>query len=89
MLVVDLYTADVLDRTSPGTGIPSPGFSNLKVVVTKGLSSYYRRLGREDFVERMVPHGISAKKLLGGAPHCSATSWPGRRLSPCRSCAYC
>ena len=66
MLVVDLYTADVLDRISPGTGVPRPGFSNLKVVVTKGLGNYYRRLGREDFIERMVPHGISAKRLVGG-----------------------
>jgi len=66
MLVVDLYTADVLDRISPGTGVPRPGFSNLKVVVTKGLGNYYRRLGMEDFIERMVPYGISAKKLVGG-----------------------
>ena len=66
MLMVDLYTADVLDRISPGTGVPRPGFSNLKVVVTKGLGNYYRRLGREDFIERMVPYGISAKKLVKG-----------------------
>jgi ribonuclease J len=66
MLVIDLYTADVLDRISGGTRVPRAGFSNLKVLVTKGLANYYRRLGREDFVERMVPHGISAKKLVRG-----------------------
>jgi ribonuclease J len=65
-LVVDLYTADVLDRISPGTGVPRAGFLNLKVVVTRGLGNYYRRMGRENFIERMVPHGISAKKLVGG-----------------------
>jgi ribonuclease J len=65
-LVIDLYTADVLDRISAGTRVPRAGFPNLKVVVTKGLGNYYRRLGREDFIERMVPHGISAKQLVGG-----------------------
>ena len=64
-LVIDLYTADVLDRISEGTGLPRAGFPNLKVVVTRGLRSNYRNQGREDFVERMVPNGISAKRLEG------------------------
>jgi ribonuclease J len=64
-LAIDLYTADVLDRIAEGTGLPRVGFPNLKVIVTKGLRSNYRRQGREDFVERMVPHGISAKRLEG------------------------
>ena len=33
--------------------------------MTRGLRSNYRNLGREDFVERMVPNGISAKRLEG------------------------
>ena len=65
MLAIDLYTADVLDRIAKGTGIPQPGFENLKVVVTRGLGNHYRRLGREDFVERMVRFGISGKRLIG------------------------
>lgn len=65
-LAVDLYTADVLDRISEGTGLPRAGYPNLDVVVTVGLSRNYRRQGREDFVKRMVPHGISAKRLQGG-----------------------
>jgi ribonuclease J len=65
-LAIDLYTADVLDRIAQGTGVPHPGFENLEVVVTRGLGNHYRRLGREDFIERMVPHGISAKRLIGG-----------------------
>ena len=64
-LAIDLYTADVLDRISEGTGLPRAGFPNLKVVVTKGLGSNYRRQGREDFVAQMVPYGISAKRLEG------------------------
>jgi ribonuclease J len=66
MLAIDLYTADVLDRISEGTRLPHAGYTNLKVVVTKGLANYYRRLGREDFIERMVPYGISAKRLVRG-----------------------
>ena len=64
-LAIDLYTADVLDRISEGTGLPRAGFPNLKVIVTKGLRSNYRNQGREEFVERMVPNGISAKRLEG------------------------
>ena len=67
-LAIDLYTADVLDRIAEGTRLPRPGFPNLKVVVTRGLAGSYRRRGREDFVERMVPFGISAKTLEGGRP---------------------
>jgi LDH2 family malate/lactate/ureidoglycolate dehydrogenase len=58
--VIDLYTADVLDRISEGTGLPRAGFPNLNVVVTGGLGSNYRKQGREDFVTRMVAHGIAA-----------------------------
>ena len=64
-LAIDLYAADVLDRISEGTGLPRAGFPNLKVIVTKGLGRNYRSQGREDFVERMVPNGISAKRLEG------------------------
>src|ERR1700726_542344 len=64
-LAIDLYTADVLDRISEGTGVPRAGFPNLKIVVTRGLGGSYRSQGRENFVERMVPYGISAKCLEG------------------------
>jgi ribonuclease J len=67
-LVIDLYTADVLDRVSEGTGLPYPGerFPDLKVVITKGLRSAYGRLGREDFIERMAKFGTAARNLVGG-----------------------
>jgi ribonuclease J len=64
-LAIDLYTADVLDRISEGTGLPRAGFPNLKVVVTGGLARNYEAQGHEDFIKRMVPHGISAKRLEG------------------------
>jgi ribonuclease J len=62
-LVIDLYTADVLDRVSAGTRLPRAGFPNLKVVVTRGLRGYYRKLGRDDFVARMAQHGMAARHL--------------------------
>jgi ribonuclease J len=65
-LAIDLYTADVLDRIAAGTRLPRAGFPNLKVVVTKGLGSYYRKQGRGDFVARMAQHGIAALGLVGG-----------------------
>ncbi len=64
-LAIDLYTADVLDRVSDGTRLPCAGFPNLKVVITAGLRGSYRKQGRDDFVERMVPFGVSAKRLNG------------------------
>jgi ribonuclease J len=65
-LVIDLYTADVLDRISGGTRVPRAGFPNLKVVVTRRLRGYYRKIGRDDFVVRMVPHGLAARHLARG-----------------------
>jgi ribonuclease J len=65
-LVIDLYTADVLDRISAGTRVPRAGFPNLKVVVTRRLRGYYRKIGRDDFVVRMVPHGLTARQLVQG-----------------------
>ena len=64
-LVIDLYTADVLDRIAEGTGLPRAGSPNLKIVVTKGLATSYENQGRKDFVTQMVRHGISAKALEG------------------------
>jgi ribonuclease J len=64
-LALDLYTAAVLDQIAKGTGVPRAGFPNLEVVVTSGLGRYYKSQGREDFVKRMVPYGISAKRLNG------------------------
>jgi ribonuclease J len=62
-LVIDLYTADVLDRIVKGSHLPGAGWPNLKVVVTKGLGSYYRKQGRGDFVARMAKNGIAARHL--------------------------
>ncbi|TXN41742.1 MBL fold metallo-hydrolase [Methylobacterium sp. WL7] len=59
-LVLDLYTADVLDRITEGTRVPRAGFPNLKVVITAGLRGWYAKQGREDFIVRMARHGVSA-----------------------------
>ncbi len=67
-LVIDLYTADVLDRISGASRLPHPGpeFRNLKVAITKRLRSAYANLGREDFVSRMAQSGLAARHLIGG-----------------------
>ena len=62
-LVVDLYTADVLDRIAVGTRLPCAGFPNLKVVVTGSLAANYKARGREDFVLRMTKDGVSARNI--------------------------
>ena len=65
-LVVDLYTADVLDKISEPTRLPRAGFKNFKVVITGGLRNFFCKQGRESFVVRMAADGISARALQGG-----------------------
>lgn len=62
-LVVDLYTAEVLETLAAFGRLPQPDWPAMKVVVTSAFARMYRRKGDEAFVQRMVPHGISAKKL--------------------------
>jgi ribonuclease J len=66
-LVVDLYTAEVLEMLGEFGKLPRPDWVGIKVVVTSAMAQMYRRKGYGAFVERMVPFGISAKKL--NAPH--------------------
>jgi len=62
-LVVDLYTADVLDALSQHGKLPQAGWPNLKVVITKSFARMYRMKGREEFVDRMAKHGVSTRTL--------------------------
>lgn len=62
-LVVDLYTADVLETLADQGRLPQPGWRQLKVVITRRLARLYRRQGRGDFVERMARHGLAARSL--------------------------
>jgi ribonuclease J len=64
-LVIDLYTAEVLEAVAEGNRLPRAGFPNLKVVITKGLRNHYMNAGRGDFVKRMAAYGISADKIEG------------------------
>lgn len=62
-LVVDLYTAEVMEMLGEFGQLPRPGWPNVKVVVTKSFARMYRETGRAEFVDRMVKHGVSADKL--------------------------
>jgi ribonuclease J len=62
-LVVDLYTAEVMEVLSAFGKLPRPGWGNLKVVFTSAFVRKYRQTGREAFVNQMVQHGMSATKL--------------------------
>jgi ribonuclease J len=62
-LVIDLYTAEVLEAVGEFGKLPRPGWANLKVVVTKAFAQMYRRTGREAFVERMARYDIAAADL--------------------------
>jgi len=62
-LAVDLYTAEVLDLLVEAGRLPQPGWNNIKVVITRAFSRLYKMKGRQDFVERMASHGVSAARL--------------------------
>ena len=68
-LVVDLYTAEVLDLLREHGKLPQPDWQNIKVVVTRAFARMYRDKGREAFVERMAKHGIAARKLAETPSH--------------------
>ena len=62
-LVVDLYTAEVLETLAAFGKLPQPDWPAMKVVVTGAFARMYRRKGRGAFVDRMACHGIAARKL--------------------------
>ena len=62
-LVVDLYTAEVLEMLKSFGTIPQPEWEGLKVVVTSRMMAHYQRLGKSAFIEKCVPNGMSASKL--------------------------
>lgn len=62
-LVVDLYTAEVMQLVADFGQLPRPGWPNIKVVITKAFARMYRDTGRGDFVDRTAKYGISADKL--------------------------
>lgn len=62
-LVVDLYTAEVMELLAGYGRLPRPGWRNLKVVVTSAMARRYRSRGKADFVDRMAKHGIAAQAL--------------------------
>lgn len=62
-LVVDLYTAQVLELLAESGRLPRPGLKQLRVVVTRAFVRLYKARGDEAFVERMAAYGISAKAL--------------------------
>ena len=56
-LVVDLYTAEVLELLTDYGRLPQPGIDNFKVVITASMARIYKRTGRADFVDRMATGG--------------------------------
>lgn len=62
-LVIDLYTAEVLELLADAGKLPKAGWNNVKVVITRSFARLYDMKGRKEFVERMAAHGISAAAL--------------------------
>lgn len=64
-LVVDLYTAEVLELLADHGRLPRAGMENVKVVITSAMARMYKRKGRSEFVDQMATggRGISARAL--------------------------
>jgi ribonuclease J len=62
-LVVDLYTAEVLDLLTQHAALPRAGWKQIKVVITSAFANLYRAQGRDDFVARMAAYGMAARDL--------------------------
>ena len=74
-LVVDLYTAEVMEALAEFGKLPRPGWNNLKVVITSAFVRMYRRIGRESFVERMgSPPPNSRRHRRSGSSWCALRS---------------
>lgn len=64
-LVVDLYTAEVLELLAEHGRLPRAGMDNMKIVITPAMSRMYKRKGMSEFVDTMASsgRGISARSL--------------------------
>lgn len=62
-LVIDLYTAEVLELLAEYANLPQPGWKQIIVVITSAFADLYRSKGREEFVTRMASHGVAAHHL--------------------------
>lgn len=64
-LVIDLYTADMPEQVAEGSGLPRPGWPNLKVVLTAGLRRLYADRYGESCIGGISRTGLGAAALIG------------------------
>jgi ribonuclease J len=62
-LVVDLYTAEVMEILADFGRLPEPGWRQVKVVMTAGLRRRYSGADGDAFADRMAKLGMSALAL--------------------------
>ena len=62
-LVVDLYTAEVMEMLAEFNRLPAPGWKQIKVVMTAGLRRLYGGPEGDAFADRMAKLGMSAASL--------------------------
>ena len=62
-LVLDLYSAEVLEALAGHGRIPQPDWARIKVLITRRLAARYRRAGGGEMVDRHARNGIPARAL--------------------------
>lgn len=63
LLVIDFYTAEILDRLGKYANIPQPSWANIRVCYPKRLGNWFERLGLRDIPEKHRRNGIRWTRL--------------------------
>ncbi len=58
MLIIDFYTAEILDRLKMYAKIPQPSWSQIRVCYPQHLARYFEKLGLDDILKRHRKNGI-------------------------------
>lgn len=64
-LIVDLYTADILNQIDVSGHVPRPGWPHLKVVFTRHLARKYESIRGKEYLQQLRRCGIGAARLEG------------------------
>ncbi len=62
-LIIDFYTAEVLDRLKDHARLPQASWGRIRVCYPRFVSKYFEKMGLKAILERHRPNGIRWKRL--------------------------
>lgn len=63
MLIIDFYTAEILERLGKYAKIPQPSWPRIRVCYPRMLADWFKRLGLEEVLERHRKNGIRWQRV--------------------------